>query len=261
MPSLVRLLALAVFCVPVCAADLDKLAPADAGAAAVLNVKNLTDSALFKKHAETWLKAELEKNEQLARFCQTAAFDPFKGLTSITATAPLIFTANEPRWCVLVRGNFNARFQLATLAAAKAQGDAVKIATRGDRTYFTVPLPPEQNLIATFIGYDTIALANNADYLDDALAGSRLMPSQEAQVLRAAVTPLDGKRTLLAGIGIGDDLRKQLPSNPQFKQYTRRCPSSTCSPPRTSRLRPPSPSSSSTPRSPRRARLSASNST
>ena len=44
-------LAVATLTVPVRAADLDKLVPADAEVAVVLNVRGLLDSAVFKKYS------------------------------------------------------------------------------------------------------------------------------------------------------------------------------------------------------------------
>jgi hypothetical protein len=84
------ILGVAALTVPARAADLDKLAPADAEAAVVLNVKSLFASKAFQILGASHVTAVL-KNEPVAKFLKVAGFDPVKDLTSVTATAMSLF--------------------------------------------------------------------------------------------------------------------------------------------------------------------------
>lgn len=212
MPSLVRLLVLAGFCVPVRAADLDKLVPTEAGVA-VLNVKSLTDSLLFRKHFGPQFKAALNA-EQSAKFWKATDFDPLRDLTSITLFAPGNLPQHQARACLQVKGKFHARFQVAVLAAVKMPGSAVEISTKDARTYFTME-HLGQKIVATFVGFDTLALATSIEYLDEVLAGKKV----EATSLRTAFANLDGSRTLLAGLG-GSKALASIPATTEFADKT-----------------------------------------
>lgn len=168
MPSLIRMLALAGFCTTVSAADLDKLAPANAEVAVVLNVKQLVASPLFLKLAGVPTRADLAANTQFAEFFKAAAFDLDRDLTGIgvaseLSLSDLIFKSCVFKGCVLLRGNFNARFQVVALAAATARG--WRIVRDGPRTTFRIPAPDGQHYAATFVGYDRLLLGYDADLL------------------------------------------------------------------------------------------------
>ena len=76
--------ALLALVMPVRAAEVDKYLPADAEFVSHLNVRQLLDSAVVKKHAVEKLRDLLKGQEHASSVLEALGFDPFKDLTSIT---------------------------------------------------------------------------------------------------------------------------------------------------------------------------------
>jgi hypothetical protein len=213
-------LTLAALTLPTRAADLDKLAPGDAEAALVINVKNFLESKLFKKYGDEAFDAAL-KNEKAAEFIKATGLDLRKDLTSITVCGPLILSPTEAKGCVIVKGNFNvAKLQTAIEDGAKKDGEKLKVTKEGGLTYYTItPKQGNQEITGTFIGNDSILISNNADYLKTIAAGKKIDATAASKTLKGAIASVGGKETVVLGVAITDDIKKAMAQSPQFKQY------------------------------------------
>ncbi len=200
------------------AADLDKLAPADAEAVLVVNFKNFLESPLYKKYGEEALKQAL-KDPKAARIIESTGLDPTKDLSSLTLT----FTGGkeDPKAAIILKGNFNvAKVQATIEKEAEKAGDKLKVTREGGQTYFTVTNPQGQDFTGTILGTDAVVMSNNKDYLKAIVAGKKAEPTAGAKTLTKTVNQLGGKETVFLAFAITQEMKDQLaklPNAPQFK--------------------------------------------
>src|SRR5690348_14394703 len=69
------------------AAQADRLTPADAEAVVQINVRQILQSSVVKKHALDPLKVVLKHNEELQQLLTAAGVDPLKDITTISLSA------------------------------------------------------------------------------------------------------------------------------------------------------------------------------
>jgi len=222
LSKLARTLALVAVIVtltlPARAADLDKLAPADAEAAVVINIKNFLSSKLFKKYGEDAVKEAL-KTAEAAKFIEATGLDPLKDLDSITVTGTGIGNP-DGKAVVLVKGNFNvAKLQATVEAEAKKAGQQLKTTKDGGQTYYTITPPKGPEVTGTFVGNDAIVISNNADYLKQVAGGKMVKPTEGAKAFKGALGKVAGKETVYLVVAATDELKKQLSSTPKGKQF------------------------------------------
>jgi hypothetical protein len=215
--TLVLGLAVVGLTLPARAADLDKLAPADAEVAMVVNIKNFLDSKLFKKHGEEAVKMLL-KREDVAKMVEATGLDPMKDLNSVVVTAS--GGQGDVKACVIIKGNYNvAKLQGAIEDHAKKQGEKLKITKEGGLTFYTIPTNQGADVTATFVGNDSLVLSNNADYLKLIANGKKIDPTTAAKTLKGAVGKVGGQETIFMAAAITDEMKKAMASNPQTKQF------------------------------------------
>src|SRR6266446_1191924 len=76
--------ALLAFVLPIRAAEVDKYLPTETEFVSHVNVKQLLDSAIVKKHAVDKLRDLLKGQDQASAVLEALGFDPFKDLASVT---------------------------------------------------------------------------------------------------------------------------------------------------------------------------------
>src|SRR6516165_1850557 len=76
--------ALLALVLPARAAEPDKYLPNDTEAIVVLNVKQILDSPLVKKHLAEKIRDEIKNNAEVSKVLEALGFDPLKDLSSIT---------------------------------------------------------------------------------------------------------------------------------------------------------------------------------
>src|SRR5207244_1662900 len=95
-----------------------------------INVKQIRDSALFKKHGEEKARAALKGHDEVSSILESLGFDPFKDLSSITIAASA--TEAEPNPYIIAHGQFDlAKFAAKAEEESKNHPDALKIHKEG----------------------------------------------------------------------------------------------------------------------------------
>lgn len=203
--------------VPTRAADLDKLAPADAEGVMVINFKNFLDSKLYEKFGKDAIEQAL-KDERAVEFLKSTGLDPMKDLTTLTVT--FSGPATEPKVASILKGNFQvAKIQAVIEKEAEKAGEKLKIAKEGGTTFYTVTNPQGQEIIGTFLGNDAIVVSNNKDYLKTIISGKKGEVTDGAKILNKTVGGLGGKETLFMAFAITKEVREQLADNPGAVQF------------------------------------------
>lgn len=141
---------------PVRGADVDKFLPADTEVVLTVNVRQILDSPLVKKHGLNALQMLIKSNTDLQNTLTALGFDPFKDLNTVTAAAAGV--AETDRGMLIVHGRFDAtKFQAKAEEVAKGQGDLLKITmVETCRIYEVKPPAQEQVLHVVLIDGNTL---------------------------------------------------------------------------------------------------------
>jgi hypothetical protein len=108
------------------AADLDRYLPEDTETLLNLNVRQILDSPLIKKHALEAAQEALRGNDQIQNILKDLGFDPFKDLDRIQVAAP--GGADKDRGLVIVRGRFDLdKFKAKAEGTATNNGENLKV--------------------------------------------------------------------------------------------------------------------------------------
>lgn len=204
---------LASMTLPTQAADLDKLAPADAEATIVINFKNFLESPLFKKYGEEAMQKAMKENEKAAKFLESTGLDPMKDLSTLTVT--FAGGQTDPRVAVIVKGNFNvAKIQTTIEREAQKAGEKLTVTKEGGQTFYSMTNPQGQEFTATFMGNDAAVMSNNKDYLKNILAGKKAEGTDSSKVLTKTVGGLGGKETMFMVFAITPEMKELLGNIP-----------------------------------------------
>jgi hypothetical protein len=203
----VLVLGLGALGLPVQAADLDKLAPGDAEAVLVVNVKSYLDSALFKKYAEEKTKEALKKGPA-EDFLKSSGLDPFKDIRTITVTFANYTDKDEFKACVIVRGKLDIqKLQAQIKAEAKKAGESVKITTEEGKTYYTLIPPQGPEITGVFVGDDAMVISNNLDYLKDIANSKKIEGTENSRQLKIALGKVNADQTVYFAGAVTPELR------------------------------------------------------
>jgi hypothetical protein len=149
------------------AAETDKLLPNDTEIYLNVNIRQILDSELVKKHGLAPLKAVMQREPNVQNVLTTLGFDPLKDLTSMTAAGP---GGTDPeKGLFIVHGKFDkAKFQKQAEEAAK--GGDIKIGKIGDHTLWEVTPPGlPQSFYVVLADQNTILIAGGKGSLSTAL--------------------------------------------------------------------------------------------
>src|SRR5262249_27296941 len=117
--AILALAAAALLAGPAAAADVNRYLPDDTEVVVFVNVRQLLDSPLVKKHALEQVRAALKDNAGGQKFFGAVGLDPLRDISSVTLAAPGSDVQN--RALFIVSGNFNVeRIHAAADEAARS---------------------------------------------------------------------------------------------------------------------------------------------
>jgi hypothetical protein len=158
---------------PVLAAPVpDRLTPADAEMVLTVNVRQILQTPVVKKHALDPLKTLLKRNEELQQFLTAAGIDPLKDISTIglsTSGNP----AGKGKLLAVVRGRFDLdKARTAAEEYAKKHPDRIKGLKEddlpmweitSDNKSFFAAFAGKSTLVMTTAKEDTVAVVRRAD--------------------------------------------------------------------------------------------------
>jgi len=181
---------------PARAAEVDKYLPDDTGIVGTVNIKQILDSPLVKKHGLEKLKDLLKEQNEVTSILESLGFDPFKDLTSVTTVFPSI--EMEPKPYIIVHGQFDvAKFESKATEVADKMGDVLKIHKEGNHKIYEVN-PPDapKPVFVGLVDKTTIVGSHEKDFVIDSFARAA---GQKKSALKKDVLDLiekvDGKQS------------------------------------------------------------------
>jgi hypothetical protein len=212
------------------AAEPDKLLPADADTVAVINLKQILDSALIKKYALEQIKQALE-GQDAKQLLDELGIDPLKDVEKLTI-ASIDTSRDNTKFFMLVNGNFDPEKLFKTAEAySKKDADRFSMVRDGGTVMFKFqPDDGQPPVYATVVNDKTIVAASEKKLISNAIAadsGNKAAPLKKelADLIKKAdakasvyvATILKGKLDDLMIPGGGnlpiklDDLQRVLP--------------------------------------------------
>jgi hypothetical protein len=195
---------------PTRAADADSFVPADTTMLVTVNVRQILDSALVKKHALEHIKEVLKGNAQAQQVLTAVGLDPLKDFTSVTVAANEKVTDGHA--LVIVNGNFDvAKIENVVADFAKNNSDKVKVLPKeGGLQIYEGKGDDGKPVFAAFPNKDTLLISPQKALLTDGKKKSELKKE-----LRALSSKVDSKQSVSLMALIPEEGKKALAGNPQ----------------------------------------------
>jgi hypothetical protein len=200
------------------AADLDPYLPEDTESVLNLNVRQLLDSELVKKHFLEKAQEALRGNEEIQDVLKDLGFDPFKDLDRIVIAHPI--STDKDRGLVIVHGRFDvAKFKAKAEEVAKDDSEHLKIhkILGGKQLLYEVSPPElEEPLFVALAGRDTLLVSPGKDYVVDALkkAGKETKPTLKNKTFQALLEKVDTRQSLSLALVANSEVAKALDKAP-----------------------------------------------
>jgi len=182
------------------AADIDPYLPEDTESVVNVNVRQIVDSPLIKKHALEPAQEALRGNDQVQDILNALGFDPFKDLDRILVATP--GGTDKDRGLLIVHGRFDlAKFKAKGEEVAKDNDENLKIhkVLGGKHTVYEVNTPDLDNpLFVALPSRDTMVASAGKDYVIDALKkiGKTDKPVLKNKDFQALLEKVDDRQSL-----------------------------------------------------------------
>lgn len=210
--GLLLALAAGLSAAPARAGLLDPYLPDDSELVLTVNVRQILDSPLVKKHGLQKARDALKELDQVEAVLKDLGFDPFRDLERVTLASP--GGTEKDRGLAIVHGNFNLdKFRSKGEEAARDYPDYLKIhkvPLGGGATHVVYEVtPPEAGDTPLFValpGKDTLLVSPGKDYVVDALkkAARKAKPALKSKEMQALLEKMDEKQSLaVAALGSG----------------------------------------------------------
>lgn len=200
------------------AADMDPYLPEDTEYIVNLNLRQLVDSDLFKKHLRDLAQEALRGDDQIQDILKDLGFDPFKDLDRILGAAPS--GAEKDRGLLIAHGRFDvAKFKAKAEQVAKDNSDHLKIhkILGGEVLLYEVNLPDRDDpIFVALAGSDTLLASAGKDYVVNALkkSGKKAKPVLKNKAFQTLLEKVDDRQSLWVAAVATPDLVKKLEKAP-----------------------------------------------
>jgi hypothetical protein len=194
-------------------AGVDPLLPDDTQVVVTVNLRQLLDSPVIKKHGLGPAREALKGIDEVQDILDDLNFDPFKDLDQVIIASP--GGAEQDRGLVIVHGHFDlAKFKARGDKAARDNPDSLKIhqvpdGQGGQMVIYEVNTQQGGGDAPLFVALPskTVLLASpGKDYVVDALKKDRgkQRPALKNKEIRALIDKMDDQQTVaIAAVGAG----------------------------------------------------------
>lgn len=199
IPSIV-LAAVLLAAAPARAADLDRFLPEDSEMLVNLNVRQILDADLIKKHLLALAQEALRGNDQVQDVLKDLGFDLFKDLDRILAASP--GGNDKDRGLLIAHGRFDvAKFKAKAESVANDNSDVLKVhkVLNGKHLIYEVNHPDlDAPFFVALAGKDTLLASPGKDYVVEALKkiGKKTKPTMKNKDFQALLEKVDDRQSV-----------------------------------------------------------------
>jgi hypothetical protein len=189
------------------AAEIDKYLPEDTETILTVNVRQILDSPLIKKHALAAARDALKNLDEVQDVLKDLGFDPFKDLDRVIMAGP--GGTEKDRGLLIVHGTFDLeKFKAKGEEANNNNGDILKIhkvpdGRGGQHLVYEVDIPDQDlTLFVALASKDTLLASPGKDYVVDALkkTGRTARPVLANKEFQALLEKIDSRQSLSVAI-------------------------------------------------------------
>jgi hypothetical protein len=186
----------------------DRLTPADAEAVVTVNVRQLLQTPVVRKHALDPLKLLLERHDELQQLFTAAGLDPLRDVDTISLSTSGNPTASG-KLLAVVRGRFDpAKVRTATAEYARKHPGRLKSIKAGELPLWEIT-SDNKSYYAAFAGDNTLVVSNTKEDAAAAVGRAGQAPQPLSKEMQAALDQIkDGEPVWLALVAT--DAIKQL---------------------------------------------------
>jgi hypothetical protein len=207
----VFVLAAALAGAPARAGEVDRYLPDDTEIVVNVNVRQILDSPLVKKHALEKLRELVKGMDQVDDILKDLGFDPFTDLDRVVAAQP--DSPERDRGLLIAHGRFDlAKIKARGEQAAQDNGDVLKIhkvpdGKGGQFLVYEVALPGNNEEVSLFVAFPektTVLASLGKDYVVDALrkTGRKAAPALKSKEFQALLERTDVRQSIsVAALG------------------------------------------------------------
>jgi hypothetical protein len=189
----------------------DRYLPDDTEIVVNVNVRQILDSPLVKKHALEKLRDLVKGLDQVDDVLKDLGLDPFTDLDRVIAARP--DSPERDRGLLIAHGRFDlAKFKARGEEAAQNNGDVLKIhkvpdGKGGQFLVYEVAVPAHDEEVPLFVALPektTVLASFGKDYVVDALrkSGQKAVPALKSKEFQALLEKMDvGQSLSLAALG------------------------------------------------------------
>jgi hypothetical protein len=196
----------------------DRLTPSDVDVVVQVNVRQMLETPLVKKHALAPLKALLERSSETSQLLRAAGLDPFKDIDTISLSSSGRPQDNG-KLLIVVRGSFTPeKVRTAADDYAKKHPDRLKNVKDGELSMWEIrsdgkscyaAFADEKTLVMTATTKDTAAILHRAGQA----------PQQPSPAMQAALAHLKGNENIWLTMVATDEIKQLLKADDTSKDF------------------------------------------
>jgi hypothetical protein len=200
------------------AATPDCLTPSDAELVVQVNVRQMLQTPLVKKHALDPLKALLERSSETRRLLRAAGLDPFKDIDTIS-----LCTSGRPltgaKLLIVVRGSFTPdKVRTAADDYAKKHPDRLKMVQEGDLSMWEIH-SDDKSFYAAFADPKTLVMTATKKDTAAVIHRTGQSPQQPSAAMQAALAHLKGGENMWMALAATEEIKQLLKSDNTSKDF------------------------------------------
>jgi hypothetical protein len=196
----------------------DRLTPADAEAVVTVNVRQLLQAPVVRKHALDPLKLLLERHDELQQLFAAAGLDPLRDVDTISLSTSGNPTASG-KLLAVVRGRFDpAKVRAAAGEYARKHPGRLKSLKAGELPLWEIT-SDNKSYYAAFAGDNSLVVSNTKEDTAAAVGRASQPPQPLNKEMQAALEQLkDGEPVWLALVAT-DSIKQLLRSDELAKNF------------------------------------------
>jgi hypothetical protein len=200
------------------AADIEKFLPKDTDAVLSVNVKQIVDSAVFKKNGLNLVKETLEKNKDVQLIIQATGIDPLKDFERITIGLT-IDDPKSPKVMMIFEGKFDPKKITSILDAEAKKPTKIKTDTVNGKTIYKFNEGEKSPVFGAVLDSKTIVLGSLKEYIGTAFEAAQGTAKVEIHKdLSALLAKADSQSSLYFASIIRGKLEKLPLPDPNIKK-------------------------------------------
>jgi hypothetical protein len=196
----------------------DRLTPSDAELVVQVNVRQMLQTPLAKKHALDPLKSLLKRSTETTRLLRAAGLDPFKDIDTIS-----LCTSGRPltggKLLVVVRGSFTPdKVRAAADDYAQKHPDRLKNITNGDVPMWEIH-SDDKSFYAAFADDKTLVITATTKDTAAVIHRAGQSPQQPSAAMQAALAHLKGDDNMWLALVATEEIKQLLKSDTTSKHF------------------------------------------